>query len=166
MAEYLNTEWLGADIPVDRSVRLPLVTAYTTFRFDHDISDSGGMHDADGPDFASVGNGQARFFSGALDYQLLGGAMSEEVHIRTVEVDSAGSIVETHKPHEFYLASTPPPIDPDTGQYLYPKSTHQRFPIFSYINSGHRLRFQVTHWVQDGPDLFIGQAQLAGRFET
>ncbi|HZB28920.1 MAG TPA: hypothetical protein VE465_02020 [Streptosporangiaceae bacterium] len=166
MAEYLNTDWLGSDLLVDRSVRLPLVTAYTTFRFDRDISDSAGMHDADGPDDASIGNGQARFFTGMLDYQLLGGAMSGEVHIRTVEVDGGGNIVETHKPHEFYLASTPPPTDPDTGEYLYPKSTHQRYPIFSNINSGHRLRVQVTHWTQDGPDLYIGQAQLVGRFET
>jgi hypothetical protein len=165
MAEYLNTEWLGADVFVDRSVRFPLSTVYTTFTFDHDISDTSGMHDDNGPDYASIGNGQPRYFSGVLDYQLLGGAMSEEVHIRTVEVDAAGGIVETHKPHEFYLSAIPPETD-ENGEYLYPKSTHQRWPVFSNINAGHRLRIQVTHWTHDGPDLYIGQAQLTGRFET
>jgi hypothetical protein len=161
MTDYLNCEWTGDPIPVARSVRFPLVTHWTTFTFDHDISDSAGLHSAG--DQASIGAGP-RFVHGVLDYQLYGGAMSEEVQIRSYEVDGSGERVETHKPHEFYLSAIPPEADPDTGEYLYPKSTHQRWPVFSNINAGHRLRVEITHWSHDGPDLHIRAAQFTGNY--
>lgn len=163
MTEYLNTEWTGSPVTVQRSDRLNLPGHWTTFVFNHDISDSYGYHtDSNG----YIGNGTPRFIHGVLDYQLIGGNLGEECQIRSYEVDASGARVETHKPHEFYLSSRPVPTDPSTGEELYPKSTHQRFPIMSYLNTGHRLAIEITRWDLDGPELTINQAQFTGNFWT
>jgi hypothetical protein len=159
--DYLNTEWTGSPLLVARSDRLNLPGQWTTFLFDHDISDTANQHTS--TDQASVGVGP-RYCHGRLDYQLIGGNLGEEIQIRTYEVNTSGARVETSKPHEFYLSAREIPTDPDTGEPLYPKSTHQWAPIVANINSGHRLRIEITRWDPDGPDLFIAEAQFTPNY--
>jgi hypothetical protein len=159
--DYLNTEWLGDPILVGRSDRLHLPGNWTTFLFDHDISDTANQHSSSDP--ASVGTG-ARYCHGVLDYQLIGGDLGRECQIRQYEIDGSGARVETAKQHEFYLSDKPIPTDPDTGEPLFPKSTHQRYPVMANINAGHRLRVEITYWNLTGPDLFINLAQFTANY--
>lgn len=165
MPEYLNTSWVAPThddrLFVPRSDALNLPGHWLTFTVPlvEDIADSANHHDSP----VNFGYGP-RYCNGVLDYQLIGGNPGEEVQIRTYEVDSSGNKVETHHPHEFYLGTRPIPVDPDTGLPAYEKSTHQRFPIFDYINYGHKLRIEITRWDLDGEEMYINYIQFMANY--
>lgn len=164
MPEYLNVDRQGDPIPVPVSDRLVLPGNWVTVVFDHDISDSAGHHSSS--DLASVCNGP-RFCHGSLDLWLADFASGTEIQIRQHEVDTTGDRAETHLPHEFNTSSVPVPTD-GNGDPLYPRTTHHRYPVISYVNSGHRLRFELSQWPADlsAPVGHIVKAQFVANMWT
>lgn len=143
--DYLNTSVSDAGQSVGKShidSNGNYITNWTTFAvpLSADVSDAANHHSS-----PSVFGRGARYCHGFIDYQLIGGDLGEEIQIRTYETDTAGSRLETHRPHEFYLSASPIPDD-GNGNPLYVKSTHQRYPIQSFINSGHYLKAEITAW--------------------
>lgn len=144
--DYLNIDRQGPPIDVPPSDRLNLPGNWVDVVFDHDISDTAGHHSNSGG--ASICNGP-RYCHGVLDLWLVGFAVNTEIQIRSYEIDaSTGATVETHLPHEFYTSSVPSPTD-EAGNDLYPRTTHHRWPVMAYVNSGHRLRVQISQWPHD-----------------
>lgn len=162
MPEYLNTIRTGPDSTVGKSrvENGSYITDWTTFAIplSGDVSDAANHHNA----VQNFGHG-ARFCHGILDFQLIGGDLGEEIQIRTYEVDGSGARVETHKPHEFYLGTNPIPVN-ENGDPEYVKSTHQRYPIQSFINSGHYLRAEITAWGSLLKPVLLRYVQFVGYY--
>ena len=159
MPEYLNTQWTGAPISVPPSDRLNLPGKWVAVTFDDDIADAAGHHSGSSP-LVCTG---PRYLVGKLIVRLEDFAPGTELQIRQYEVNSSGARTETHEPHEFYTAATPPPTGED-GAPLYPARTHYHYHVQSYVNSGHRLGFEISQWPKDlsAPVGKIAFAQFVG----
>lgn len=153
--DYLNADRSGAPIDVPVSDRLNLPGNWVTIAFDHKISDSAGHLGADG---TTICNG-ARYAHGVLDLWLVGFGLGVEIQLRSFETDPSGNRLETHLPHEFYTSVDNSPVS-DDGQPLYPRTTHHRWPVMAYVNSGHRLGIEIAQWPHDLSQP-VGQIQKA-----
>lgn len=137
MAEYLNADYIGDPIPVPRSDRLNLPGIWVPFKFDHEYADSAGVH-TNGSKYITGG---PIFIDGALDIWFQDFSPLTEIQIRQFEDETDGSRAETHLPHEFYTSSGDNPN--------YPRTTHHRYPVWSYVNSGHRFGIECSQWAAD-----------------
>lgn len=163
--DYLNTSWsAGTELVVGKShiTNGNYITDWTTFAIplSADVADAANHHSSP----TVLGHGP-RYCHGVLDYQLIGGEYGEEIQIRTYETDADGNRLETHRPHEFYLSDSVIPVDAN-GNPLYTKSTHQRFPIVDYINSGHYLKCEITAWGDPDKPVTIRYIQFVANYLT
>lgn len=157
MGNYLNAEWRGDPIAVPWSDRLNLPGNWRSVRFDHEYADSNGVH-TNGGEY--VLNGGPLFIIGVLDLWLVDFAINAEIQIRQYEDDSSGNRLETGYAHEFYTA------DHDSPDY--PSTTHHRYPVFSYVNSGHRFGIELSQWTPDAnsPTGYIKKAHIQAKLFT
>lgn len=143
MAEYLNAAWNGSPIPVPRSDRLNLPGIWVPFKFNHEYADSGGVH-TNGSKYILGG---PIFVDGVLDIWFQDFDPGTEIQIRQFEDETDGSRAETDYAHEFYTSGYSNPS--------YPRTTHHRYPVWSYVNSGHRFGIECSQWAAD-PDATTG----------
>lgn len=136
---YLNAVWNGSPISVPRSDRLDLPGNWVPFKFDYEYSDGGGDH-TNGSKYI-LNNGPA-YVKGVLDIWLVDFDPEVEIQIRQFEDDVNGNRVETDMPHEFYTSRT------STGSD-YPRTTHHRYPVFTYVNDGHKFGIECSQWSDD-----------------
>lgn len=161
--EYLNMYWhasIGTEIQVKKSDILNLPGHWTTpgIPLSSDIADAANHHSA----VTILGHG-ARHCHGVLDFQLIGGELGEEIQLRTYETNADGERLETHQGCEFNLGMVPIPEDSE-GNPLYVKSTHHRYPIVAYINSGHYLKWEITAWGSPSKPISIRYIQFVANY--
>lgn len=157
MPDYLNAVWSGSPIPVLPSDRLNLPGKWVPFKFDYEYADSGNRH-TNGSKYI-LNSGTGIFFDGVLDIWFQDFDPLTEIQIRQFE-DEDGTRAETDYPHEFYTSSGNNPA--------YPRTTHHRYPVWSYVNSGHAFGVECSQWPSD-PDATTGiivKAQIRGRITT
>jgi hypothetical protein len=157
MAEYLNAVWSGSPISVPWSDRLNLPGNWVPFKFDTEYADSGGMHTNGSKYFI---NGGPWFIDGVLDIWFQDFDPLTEIQIRQFEDESDGTRAETGYPHEFYTSSGDNPN--------YPRTTHHRYPVFSYVNSGHKFGVECSQWAAN-PNATTGliiKAQIQARLTS
>lgn len=165
MGNYLNAEWRGDPIAVPWSDRNDLPGQWRSVRFDYEYADSNGVH-TNGSEY--VLNSGPLFIMGTLDLWLTDFAPNAEIQIRQYEDDLNGNRDETGYPHEFYTADHDSPDDNNDGIPDYPRTTHYRYPVFSYVNSGHRFGIELSQWTPDpaSPTGFIKKAHIQAKLFT
>lgn len=89
---------------------------------------------------SSTGNGL--LVDGLLELRLEDFPSDSQVHFHQIELDSSGTIVEYSENEEFQTQTGH--ADPDRTLV-----THKRFPIWAYVNAGHRLQFRITQMHDD-----------------
>lgn len=153
--EYVNV-YSTASQSFEPSDRNNLPGKWRVITFDSEYADADGNHANPGP---YVANGTG-FVSGTLDLRVQDCATNTELQVRSFESDSAGTRKETHEGPEVYTAHQSHPDTAVDGSY--PRNTHVRIPIFSYINSGHRLGFEISQWPSSlsFPDCRVVKAQF------
>lgn len=145
---YLNAIWTGNPINVGRSDRLDLPGVWVPFKFDYAYA-GGDLLIKNSTCFLSG----SCYVDGVLDIWFVDFDPEVEIQIRQFENDANGNRLETDYPHEFYTSRTSLGED-------YPRTTHHRYPVWSYVNSGHKFGIECSQW-SDNSDATVGHITKA-----
>lgn len=155
--EYVNV-YSTASQPFEPSDRENLPGKWRSISFTSEYADADNNHANPGP---YVANGTG-YVSGVLDLRVQDCATNTELQVRSYENDSAGTRRESHEGPEVYTAHQGHPDTAVDGSY--PRNTHVSIPVFSYVNSGHKLGFEISQWPSSlsSPDCRVVKAQFQG----